>query len=935
MKRVVAFFLMGFGICTFAYQSQGEIIHVPPKEVVEGNNLTIEAIYTGDLSEIQDAKILYRLAGQVGYLEQMMNLGDLKLSGDLPGEIIGAPGIEYVIVISLKNGGLVAYPANDDPLSDPQYLSVAEPEFDPTSTANGPSGAGELIILTPDAGTIVPFGEEMIVAVSLFNLSNVDINSVRVFFDNVDVTAYSLVTTDLVTYKPEAVSAGTHTIFIEVSNIYGVRLSSTSWNYIIRSQAQQIFEMDVHGNLNLSHRQDLINISETEVDTVIDGDSLSLPIYEQTNQGVSRADFTTSINFDWAKIKVFGNITSKEDSTLQPQNRYGVKVRTSWLKYAFGDETPMMNKLALYGKRVRGHNIDLRFKYMNLHIVSGQTARAITGKASFDSTGSEWKRSGYSFERGIFAIRPSFGTGKNFQLGMFYVHTRDSVNSVVTRPGWWDGTNYSHEMVSEFGDISVPFGVDEYTLGDTSIPIQYFLRGSNPEDNVVVGTDLEIAFDNHRFVIESSVAFSLYNRNISDGPLTRAQLDTFGLLSDTTLDGNMGTGSFGDKDSEGNKEGIPLSNIDDMMDIPILKSLLDDQGMFDPANLADFFIINENLTLPVDVENISNGNVLAGLSTLAMHYALKLNYYGNFVHIDYHHVGPGYKALGSPVLRLDGKGWNGWKITDKIRMLNNMLYLNLGWQSYKNNTTSQDPIDDPRLVQNAFSGGITLNPGRGLPTVSTNIKFFSRDNNIDEVTQTIVGDTTIVTDSRELNESLSSNVNLTYLLQTGQINNTLSFNMMRSNMDNLVIGNEGMLRSSNLLGINIRSDWGIPLTTTLAVRNNTNQLYEENDPNYQTNTFNTFRLGAGYRLFGSHLVLRGNFQFMTFESTKMEDDGLAKSEKTQTNMQFNTQYTFGEMNIGSSVIKSRVIASFEQRNYVSDHTDYTDNMLSARFEMTF
>ncbi|NQV16707.1 hypothetical protein HQ531_14685, partial [bacterium] len=768
----------------------------------------------------------------------------------------------------------------------------------------------------------------------------VDINSVRVFFDNVDVTAYSLVTTDLVTYKPEAVSAGTHNIFIEVSNIYGVRLSSTSWSYIVRSQAQQIFEMVYSGNLNLNHRQDLINISETLRDTVIDGDSLSIPIYEPLTQSVTRADFSTSINFDWAKIKIFANMTSKEDSTRQPQNRYGIKIRTSWLKYAFGDETPMMNKLALWGKRVRGHNIDLRFKYMNLHLVTGQTARAITGNASFDSTGSEWKRSGYSFERGIFAIRPSFGTGKNFQFGLFYVHTRDSVNSVSTRPSWWDGTTFSQELTGVDGPFSVPFGDDSYALGDTTIPIQYFLRGNNPEDNVVVGTDLELAFDDHRFVLESSVAFSLYNRNIIDGALSRAQLDTFGLLSDTTLDGNIGTGSFGDEDSEGNKEGIPLSNIDDMLDIPFLKAFLDDDGKFDPANLADYFILNENLTLPVDVENLSAGNTLAALTTLAMHYALKLNYYGNFLHIDYDHVGPGYKALGSPVLRLDGKGWNGWKVTDKIRMLNNMLYLNLGFQSYKNNTTSQDAVDDPRLAQNVFSGGITFNPGRGLPTVSTNMKFFSRDNNIDEIT--VTNDTlstgeiiTHIIDSREMNESLSTNLNLTYMLQTGQINNTFSLNVLRSSMDNLVIGKEGLLRSSNLFGLNIRSEWGFPLTTTVAIRNNTNQLYEQADPNYQNNTFNTYRLGAGYRLFGSHLIIRGNLQYMTFESEKYANEILTKALKTQTNLAFNTQYTLPPVKIGSSLIKSRAIASFEQRQYASDYTDYTDNMISARFEMAF
>jgi len=923
MKRLLAILLVGMGINAFALQSEGDLIHIAPSEAIEGDNLTLEAIFTGDLDDIQSAKILYRLAGQVGYLETEMSIGDVNLSGDIPGEVIGAPGIEYVLVVSLKNGGLVAFPVNSDPLSNPQFVDVREPSLS-GPPAVGVENFGELIILTPDPGTIMPFGEPMIVAVSLFNLDNVDINSVRVTFDNTDVTAYSLVTTDLITYKPDALSAGKHSIFVQVSNIYGVRLSSTSWSFNVQSQAQQVFDMTVNGNLNLSHRADLINISMANVDSVINGDTLSIPAYTPTSQSVSRMDFSTNVNFDWARVKIFANLTTKEDPSLQPQNRYGIKVRTSWLKYAYGDETPMMNRLALWGKRVRGHNIDARFKWANLHIVSGQTARAVTGSASFDTTGSQWRRTGYTFERGLFAVRPSFGSGKNFQLGLFYVHTRDSINSVALRPSSWDANTFSEEI----GSTIIGFGDDTYTLNGETKDIQYYMNGNNPEDNVVVGSDIQLAFDDHRFVLEGSAAFSLYNRNILDGALTRADLDTYGLLSDSTADDTIGTGTID----------LPLATLDDAISGMGLNFLLSD-GKFDPENMADFFILNENLTLPIDLDNFTNGNILKSLTTLALHFSGKFNYYGNFINVDYHHVGPGYKALGSPVLRLDGKGWNGWKFTDKVRMLNNMLYMNLGWEIYKNNTISQDLETDPRLVQNAFSGGITLNPGSGLPTITTSMKFFTRDNNVDDTTHTaqIVGNDTLllILDNRELSESLSSNVNLTYLLKTGPLNNTISFNMMRSNMDNVVIGKEGLLRNSNLYGLNFRSEWMIPLTTTVSIRNNRNQLYETSNPNYQTNTFNTYRLGAGYRLMGGNLVLRSSVQYMTFESEKYEEEDLVSSLKTQTNLQANAQYTFSPVMIGTSKVKSRVIGSYEQRSYVSDYTNYSDNTVSARLEMTF
>lgn len=925
IKQLLAILLVGMGVAGYAFQVEGEVIHIPPREAIEGSRLSLEAIYTGDLEDIQSAKVLYRLAGQIGYLEQLMTVGDIKIMGDLPGEIIGAPGVEYVIVVSLNSGGLVAYPNTEDPLSDPQYVPVSEPSL--AETAGGVSeNFGQLIILTPDPGAILPFGEPMIVAVSLFSLENVDINSVRVSFDNVDVTAYSLVTTDLVTYKPDALSAGKHTIFIEISNIYGVRLSSTSWSFDVQSQAQKIFDMSVNGNLNLSTRADLINISTSEDSQVVAGDTVLVPIYSPTSQSVSRADFSTNINFDWAKVKIFGNLTSKEDPSLQPQNRYGLKVRTSWLKYTLGDETPMMNRLALWGKRVRGHNIDLRFKWVNLHIVSGQTARSVIGSASFDPLGGEWKRSGYSFERGIFAIRPSFFSGKYFQLGMFYVHTRDSINSVPLRPEGWDATTYSQLVLSEDGTESmVGFGDETYFL-DSTRSIQYFMTGNNPEDNIVMGSDIKLALDDHRFVLEGSMAFSLYNRNILDGPITRDDLDMYGLLSDTTDDDTIGTGTLD----------LPLESLDAATSS---FGFMQTDGKFDPEKLAEIFVLNENLTLPLDLENFTNGNIFKSLTTLALHFAAKMNYYGHFIHVDYHHVGPGYKALGSPVLRLDGKGWNGWKVTDKIRMLNNMLYLNLGWELYKNNTTSVDPIADPRLAQNAFNGGITLNPGRGLPTITTNMKFFTRDNNIDDTTHTTqqIGDEIqeIIIDDRELSESLSSNVNITYAVETGPVNNTISFNMMRSNMDNIVVGREGLLRLSSLYGFNLRSEWMIPLTTSLAIRNNRNQLYEDTHANHQANTFNTYRMGAGYRLFNNDLVIRGSVQYMTFKNEKFVLGKLASTEKSQMNFQFNSQYTFKPVTVGPTTIKSRVVGSYEQRRYQSDFSDYSDNMVSARLEMTF
>lgn len=926
----------------FNFQTGGELVHVSPNEVIEGESLPLEAIYTGDIEDIASAKILYRLAGQVGYLEEFMRVEEMKLKGEIPGETVGAPAIEYVIVVNLNDGGLMAFPDTEDPLTNPVRLAVSEPSGE-LAEVDGELETAQLVILTPDKGDVIPFGEPILVAVSLFNLENVDINSVKIYLDNIDVTAYSLVTTDLVTYKPDVLSAGKHTIYIEVANIYGVRLAATSWNFIIQSQAQQLFDVRFNGSLNLSHRADVINLVSATVDSVVGGDTVSVNQYSAQTNDVSRLDFTTNADFDWAKVKLYANLTSKEDSTLQPQNRYGVSVRSSWVRYTYGDATPMVNRLALWGKRVRGHSLDLRFRWVNLQLVSGQTKRSITGNARYDSAAVEWQRSGYSFERGLWAIRPSIGGGKNFQLGVFYVHSRDSVNSVREQPQWWTGEDYTATLVGPNETTLLPWGQDQLIHeGDTS-DVLYALRGSAPEDNVVMGSDIMFAFDDRRLVLRGNMAFSLYNRNILDGPLSRAMLDTFALLSDTTLDGAIGTGTFGELDADGNPVGIPFSDFDAIFDKPILKNWLDENGQFDPAgSISDFFILNENMSLPVDLAALEAGKYLSAISSLALNFSARMNYFNNFIAVDYHHVGPGYRAFGNPVLRTDRSGWSGWKVTDKMRLLNNMIYLNLGWESYATNTASLDPISDPRTEQRSVTGGFTFNPGRGLPVVTTNMKYYTRDNNVDTLSFNATLDS-ILNDPRELNNTLTSTVNLTYIVPLGGIENTINLNIMSSNkedaapaqVDGAVVDRGGSLRSSSLYGLNLRTEFAFPLITNIMIRSNRNAQFVEGHSQFSSNQFMTVGASAGYRLLNDALTMRTGIRSITFTKESMDGSDLLSTEQNQFNWDFNLQYKFPNLTIADYTVKTRLTAGTELRTYSGDYYDYTDRLLTVKLDTVF
>lgn len=900
--------------CSFAADMtfssfQGEMAHLPPREGIQGRDLELEVIYTGDQEDVAAAKILYRLYGQVGYLETSMSFKGLTLTGEIPGDNVAAPGLEYIIVIQLKDGGILAYPAIENPMEQPVYVPIVEPQSQVENRQSG-TQSGQVIILTPDPGAIIPYGEEVVIAVSLFNLENVDVNAIKVFFDNVNVTPYSVVSEDLVTYKPDFLQSGDHMVSIEISNLYGVRIATSSWNFKVESKAKSMFQVDLHSNLTLSNRSNLIHIPQYDTAKIVTG-------VDAETVDVSRLDFSIDADLDWIRLKSSVNLTTQEDPTRQPQNRYNFSVQNSWLRYTYGDASPMVNRLALWGKRVRGHSLRLLSNWATLDIVSGETARSIVGSAVFDSTGMRWNRTGYSFERSLFGIRSALGNSRNFQMGLFYVHARDSVNSVNLRPEL--DLIHPYQISGSDSIIDINFGDNQLiTFGDTA-QIGYNFLGGYPEDNIVVGSDLTIGLDDRRILVELEGALSLSNRNIFDGALTRAQLDTFSLLQDSLADDTLGSGSLD----------IPFSTIDDLLLNNRLGFLLTDD-QFDPAKLEQYFVLNQNMLIPVDVNKFEQ-NPLKGLTSIAYSMRLRMNYLNNFISATYNYVAPLFRAAGSPFITADVAGW---KISDKIRLLDNMLYLNLGFEAMKDNVLSMDENLEPRTALTSYIGGFTFNPGHGLPTFSANFKSYTRDNSIDTVSADTSGFTN---DPRILDNTLSSSINLVYNLRLGNVQNNINLNYMNSGRNDLRVGSKGLMQSADLIGLNLRSEWTIPLITTLTVRRNMNQLFVKSNPLYRSNQYLTLGGAASYNLFNGRLNLRsGLSQIMSDqESYSTTDSVLVNSQENQLKFELSTRYRFRPINVGNTSAKSQLAFMLDMRRYAGENYNYVDRTYFVRYEMNF
>ena len=230
-----------------------------------------------------------------------------------------------------------------------------------------------------------------------------------------------------------------------------------------------------------------------------------------------------------------------------------------------------------------------------------------------------------TYRRRLWAVRPSFGSGKHFQIGLTLMKVLDDTNSVK--------------------------------------------YGLKPKDNLVVSPDFLLQFMRGRLRLEGSAAFSLYTDDISRGVLTKAEIDSIFERS-----------------------------------VPI-----------DPAKYARYLIMNET-TVPLDPR--------AGTST-AYQFKAVFRFYRNDLRAGYRSVGPEYQTLANPFLRTNLRGFY---VNDRIRLFQNLVYLNLGYEGYQESFAPDDDV--PTLNRHSFNYGFSIYPNPGWPQVTWQQRSYDRRNRV-------------------------------------------------------------------------------------------------------------------------------------------------------------------------------------------------------------
>jgi len=487
MKNAILLGILLLGIVA-PLAAQGHLTHFPVNSGYVGEDINLEARVEGILTRVLYIRIYYKNPEESSYRHQEMIPDVNRWVGIIPGRDVAGERLQYFLTAILDDQSLLTYP-EQNPYNDPEEITLLPPRarprtmepfaiFVPFEAQPSPVTEEEaaLLILSPEPGEQLA-AEEVIFAVSLLGDENaVDSNSVRIYMDGRDVTSDAEITSFMATFTPKRISPGRHRFRLEAKDVIGTPLTPVEAGLTVLGEDEEQITSRFQAHLFSDMRQEDVN-----------------QVRESFAMG--------GVDFDgeYGALQYDGRffLTSLEDRHYQPRNRFHLTAGTKHFGLTGGDAYPRYNDLILWGKRVRGLSGYLKLGFFNLEAIFGETYRPVDGSAvqrpaldilsgdtlktvsGGDSTRLSIRRYG-TFKQKLMGIRPSFGSGRHFQLGLTLVRIRDDTSSIT--------------------------------------------YGTGPKDNLVFGPDLNIRFARGRVQLRASGAFSLITNDISSGALSADSL---------------------------------------------------------------------------------------------------------------------------------------------------------------------------------------------------------------------------------------------------------------------------------------------------------------------------------------------------------------------------------------------------------------------------
>ena len=233
--RWIAAFVLSVCLATTVTTAQESILHhMPPENSSAGESVTLIASLFSDVRVIE-AKLFIRETNSLNFTEEELNFSGSTWKFTIPSDRITQAGLEYAIIFRLDDGSTIAFPRGD-PLKNPHNLVIGPPRQSDRSFERRESffidavdfENKDFLVLSPEPGSIIIPGDEVI-AVSFFNIPDIDTTSIRIKLDGVDFTPLASIGGGIISLIPGELNPGPHSIIVESRTKYNEQIRPLTW----------------------------------------------------------------------------------------------------------------------------------------------------------------------------------------------------------------------------------------------------------------------------------------------------------------------------------------------------------------------------------------------------------------------------------------------------------------------------------------------------------------------------------------------------------------------------------------------------------------------------------------------------------------------------------------------------------------------------------
>ncbi len=577
MKRYII--LLVITLLSSTLFSEIMLYHDPPISIKPGKGVELNLEIRDGFDEIFNVKLFYRETGTLPFSELDMEKGSETnpvFSVVVEDAINYRAGINYYFLIIPYSGNNLTLP-EIQPEVNPYRVVIEQPI----------ERSEAFVRLSPDL-EFSDIGQDYLIAVSLFVLEEeIDHSSIKFFYDWEDVTYSTQVYSNMLVYEVKKAKPGKHYYYVTANLTNGTKVESEHWFTDVKIKAFEL-PLNISGKITFNSHLD---------NTAWEAD--------EESESDKRANFLLNFkgSHNWLKFKSKLYLSSLETKWAQPVNRYNLALMVPHFELIAGDHAPNYGTFQLNSKNIFGFHTNLHFNNFRLLFTSGNSKRTVNGKAYSDTTDTITYYTAGTFKRRTNSLRIEVGNIRSFTWGLGITKNKDNIESLNEK--------YYRKSLDVL-DI------------DSTLTI-------TPQDNIIVGTDVNLSLFKQRFVWGAEAAMSYYNSNIIDGAISEDELD------------------------------------DHDIDIPI-----------DPEAFESIFVINEF------VEPFT-----PGLSNLAYKTFIKAFFYKNLLNISYTAIGSSFNSLSSNYLQKDARIIS---INDNINLIDNRLSLSLALNLISDNLYDEKDV---------------------------------------------------------------------------------------------------------------------------------------------------------------------------------------------------------------------------------------------------